>query len=125
MSWLSWVMKQSRTPFTSPQRTEHGMPYAVTCRAPGLSESWFYKWRDRKPAARQKRRAELTAKIREIHLRRVDTYGSPRVTLELRAADWQVRENTVAALMAQPGPGRPEPKRRRSPDQARQTPGGA
>jgi hypothetical protein len=29
--------------FIGSQRTKHGVPHAVTCRALGLSESWFYK----------------------------------------------------------------------------------
>ena len=79
------------------------MPYAVTCRALGLSESWFYKWRDRKPTPRQQGRAELAAKIREIVDASGGTYGSPRVTLELHTAGWQVGENTVARPPRGPG----------------------
>jgi transposase len=33
------------------QRTEHGVPHAVSCRALGLSESWFYKWHNHEDAA--------------------------------------------------------------------------
>ena len=62
------------------------MPHAVTCRALGLSESWYYKWRGREPTARQQRRAELAVKIREIFDASGGTYGSPRVTLDLYAA---------------------------------------
>jgi transposase InsO family protein len=100
--------------FISSQRTEHAVPHAVTCRALGLSESWFYKWRDRQPTARQQRRADLAAKIREIFDASGGTYGSPRVTLELHAAGWQVGENTVARLMAQLGLAGRRPRRRRS-----------
>lgn len=90
------------------------MPHAVTCRALGLSQSWFYKWRDRKPSPRELRRAELAAKIREIFDASGGTYGSPRVTQDLHAAGWRVGENTVAKLMAELGlAGRP-PKRRRN-----------
>ena len=100
--------------FISSQRTEHKVPHAVTCRALGVSQSWFYKWRDRPPTARQQRRAELAEKIREIFDASGGTYGSPRVTLELWAAGWQVGENTVAALMARLGlAGRMPPKRPR------------
>jgi putative transposase len=90
------------------------VPHAVTCRALGLSQSWFYKWRDRKPSPRELRRAELAAKIREIFDASGGTYGSPRVTQDLHAAGWRVGENTVAKLMAELGlAGRP-PKRRRN-----------
>jgi putative transposase len=33
--------------FVAAQRTEFGVPHAVTCRALEVSESWFYKWHDR------------------------------------------------------------------------------
>ena len=39
--------------FVASQRTEHGVPHAVCCRALELSESWFYKWRDRPPTPGQ------------------------------------------------------------------------
>jgi putative transposase len=100
--------------FISSQRTEHGVPHAVTCRALGLSESWYYKWRDRQPTARQQRRAELAVKIREIFDASGGTYGSPRVTFELQAAGWRVGENTVARLMAEFGRAGRKPKRRRN-----------
>lgn len=48
---------------------EHGFdagPGGFRGGALGLCESWFYKWRDRQPPARQQRRAELAVKIREV-----------------------------------------------------------
>src|SRR5204862_1204921 len=78
-----------------------------------VSESWFYKWRGRRPTARQRRREELAAKIREVFDASGATYGSPRVTQELRAAGWRVGENTVARLMADLGLAGRKPKRRR------------
>ena len=39
--------------FVASQRTEHGVPHALTCRALDVGESWFYKWRDRPPTPRQ------------------------------------------------------------------------
>jgi putative transposase len=100
--------------FISSQRTDHGVPHALSCRALGLSESWFYKWRDRPLTLRQTRRAELADTIREVFDDSGGTYGSPRVTLELWAAGWKVSENTVAQLMAELGLAGRKPKRRRS-----------
>jgi putative transposase len=99
--------------FISSQRTVHNVPHAVSCRALGLPESWFYKWRDRPPTSRQVRRAELADAIRKIFDASGGTYGSPRVTLDLWAAGWQVGENTVAKLMADLGLAGRKPRRRR------------
>lgn len=65
--------------FNGSQRTEHGVPHTVSCRALGLSESWFYKWHNRPPTPRQVRRAELAEKIREFFDASGGTYGSPRI----------------------------------------------
>jgi hypothetical protein len=62
--------------FIACQRTEYGVQHAVSCRALGLSESWFYKWRDRPPTRRQVRRVELADKIREFFEASGGTYGS-------------------------------------------------
>ena len=36
----------------------------MSCRLLGVSESWFYKWRNRQPTATERRRAELDFKVR-------------------------------------------------------------
>lgn len=100
--------------FIDSQRTDHNVPHTLACRALGVSQSWFYKWRGRKPTARQRRRADLDEAIRAIFEASGGTYGSPRVTLELREAGWRIGENTVAARMAALGLAGREPKRRRS-----------
>lgn len=103
--------------FVAAQRTDHGVPHAVSCRAVDLSESWFYKWRERKPTPRQRRRAALDAKVAEVFADSAGnpgTYGSPRVHAELRDQGWVVSEKTVAASMARQGlVARPGPRRRR------------
>jgi putative transposase len=85
------------------QRTEHKVPHAVACRALGVSESWFYKWRDRPPTPRQQRRARLDAAVRGSFDESGGSpgiYGSPRVLGDLLDAGWKVSAKTVAASMA-------------------------
>jgi transposase InsO family protein len=100
--------------FIGSQRTEHAVPHSVSCRALGLSESWYYKWRSRKPTARLVRRAELADRIGEFFAASGGTYGSPRITQDLRAGGHRVSENTVARLMAELGLAGRTPRRRRS-----------
>lgn len=85
------------------QRTDHGVPHAVSCRLLGVSESWFYKWRNRQPTSTQRRRAELDQKVRIAFETSGRTYGSPRVHAQLRADGEQVSKKTVAASMARQG----------------------
>ncbi|MGW4772631.1 transposase [Nocardia sp. NPDC004278] len=45
------------------QRAEHGIPAAVSCRALGVSQAWFHKWRKGDRSPRRKRRMALAATI--------------------------------------------------------------
>lgn len=103
--------------FIAGQRTEHQVPHAVSCRAPGVSESWFYKWR-RRPEQLTKsevRRAALAERVRYFFRRSGSTYGSPRITLDLWSEGWKVSVNTVAHIMAELGlQGRKPPRRRKN-----------
>ena len=102
--------------FVASQRTEHGVPHAFCCRVLGLSESWFYKWRDRPPTLRATRRAELDAAVKASFDESggtPGTYGSPRVFEDLVEAGWKVSVNTVAASMARQGLVGRCPKRKR------------
>ena len=102
--------------FIAAQRTEHRVPHAKCCRWLGLSESWFYKWHDRAPTARQQRRAALDAAVKasfEDSGGTPGTYGSPRVFADLAADGWKVSVNTVAASMVRQGLRGRSPKRRR------------
>jgi putative transposase len=87
------------TAFISSQRAEHQVPVRLSCRALGVSESWYFKHRDRPPTPAQRRHAALVEAVREAFTGSDGTYGSPRVTLELRAAGWRVSVNTVAQIM--------------------------
>jgi putative transposase len=46
--------------FIVAQRARHRVPCAISCRALGVSQSWFYKWRDGDRSPRHARRAQLT-----------------------------------------------------------------
>jgi len=89
--------------FIADQKTSHAVPVTVACRALEKSTSWFYKWRGRPGTARGVRRTVLATRITELFDASGKTYGSPRITLDLRAEGWQVSVNTVARLMAELG----------------------
>jgi len=95
------------------QRAEHGIPYATSCRALGVSPAWFYKWRDGDVSLRRARRRALAELIRALFGKHRGTYGSPRLTADLREAGWRVSEKTVASIMAELGlVARPKRRRR-------------
>lgn len=78
-------------------KTGENIPHRIACRAPGVSEAWFYKWRRRpaEPTKREIRRTALAEWIRCFFDRSGKTYGSPRITLDLWEEGWQVSQNTV------------------------------
>jgi putative transposase len=96
------------------QRDQHRVPHAVACRALGVSRSWFYKHKDGMLTARAARREALAAEVRRLFAAHRGTYGSPRITADLRAAGWKVSENTAAAIMREQGLAARRKKKRRS-----------
>jgi putative transposase len=79
------------------------VPYATACRALGVSQAWLYKWRHGDPSPQHARREQLKVEIARLFAQHRGTYGSPRITADLRAEGWRVSENTVAALMRELG----------------------
>ncbi|WP_410610124.1 IS3 family transposase [Amycolatopsis sp. lyj-109] len=73
----------------------------------GVSASGYYAYVKRAAAAaltpRQQRRADLAVKILDVHAESEGTYGSPRITAELRDRGETVNEKTVAKVMAELG----------------------
>jgi putative transposase len=65
------------------------------------------------PRAAEHAQAELVAEIRTIHADSAGTYGSPRVTHELRRRGWRVNHKRVERLMATHGIVGHRPRRRR------------
>jgi putative transposase len=74
-------------------------PVAMLCRMLGVSKSGYYAWRSRPPSKRSREDYALTEKIREVHHRSRETYGSPRVHAELRALGMRCGRRRVARLM--------------------------
>jgi putative transposase len=87
--------------FIAAQRAQHQVPQAVSCRALGVSPSWFYKWREGEVSVRRVRRRALAELVVTLFRRHRGTYGAPRLTAELRDMGWRVSQNTVARLMAE------------------------
>ena len=85
------------------QRDEHQIPHATSCRALGVSRSWFYKHQDARLPPRVQRRQRLKAEVARLFGAHDGKYGSPRITADLKDAGWRVSENTVAALMRELG----------------------
>jgi putative transposase len=79
------------------------LPVALLCRMLGVSKSGYHAWRQRPPSKRSREDATLTAKIREIHRRSRQTYGSPRVHAESRALGTRCGRKRVARLMCKAG----------------------
>jgi transposase InsO family protein len=100
--------------FIASQRDSHGVPQAVGCRALGVSQSWFYKWKGGQLPPRAARRERLEAEIARLFAVREGKDGSPRITAALREAGWRVSENTVAGLMREQGLAARRKKRRRA-----------
>ncbi len=89
--------------FIASQRAGYGVVNAVAWRALDVSESWFYKWRDRRPTRRDERRVSLDSAVRKSFEDCGGTYGSPRVHAGLVEAGWKVSVNSVAVSMVRQG----------------------
>lgn len=80
-----------------------GLPLEAVCDALDISRSGYYAWRNRPASSQSHRRAELAAKIHQVHADNRGVYGSPRIFKALRARGEQVSENTVVKLMQSQG----------------------
>lgn len=69
------------------------------CAVFAVSRSGYYAWAKSTGCARRHRDDELRAKIAVVYRQSRQTYGSPRVTIELQAQGEQVGRHRVARLM--------------------------
>lgn len=99
--------------FIVAQRVQHRVPHATSCRALGVSQGWFYKWRHGDASVQHARREQLKVDIIRLFASHHGTYGSPRITADLRDEGWRVSQNTVAAVMREQDLAARVPRRRR------------
>ena len=71
----------------------------MLCTLIGVSSSAYYAARHRPLSAQAQRQIELTAKIQHIHVASRQTYGAPRIYVELAEQKVSACKNTVAKLM--------------------------
>jgi hypothetical protein len=94
--------------FIADQRTEYGVPHAVTCDLLGVSRSWFYKWLARTAVAgpytdTERRRMAIDAAVKAAFVAADGRHGSPRLVNDLRSRGWRISEKTVANSMRRQG----------------------
>ena len=75
----------------------------LLCDTIEISRSGYYAWRKRPESERDQKNQALKARIRLIHEKSDGTYGSPRITAELRAEGTSCGKNRVARLMKEEG----------------------
>jgi putative transposase len=100
--------------FIAVQREQHQVPHAVSCRALGVSQSWFYKWARGDVSPARARRERLKAEVARLFRRHDGKCGSPRITADLKDGGWKVSVNTVARLMREQGLAARRGRRRRA-----------
>ena len=79
------------------------VPVRWACSAMSVSPRSYYQWRRRGEGARQRSDRRLLAEIRASFAQSDRTYGSPRVTKDLKALGYRVSEKRVARLMREAG----------------------
>jgi len=73
------------------------------CKVLKVSRSGYYSWVDHKPSKREVENRELLDQIVKIHKESKQTYGSPRITAELRSRHIYTSRPRVARMMKKAG----------------------
>ena len=87
-------------------RKAEGFPVAPACRTADVSTSAYYGWRDKVaggPTQAEWDEAIVVNEMYEVHRHLDDTYGSPRMTDELRRRGHGVNHKRTERLMARNG----------------------
>ena len=83
--------------FMDQHSSSHGVQ--KMCRVIEASRSGYYRWKRQPQSTRHKDNEKILMEIRAAHTRSRRTYGSPRITEDLRARGTMCGENRVARLM--------------------------
>lgn len=78
-------------------------PVTKLCKVLEVSESGYHAWRKRPPSKRATENARLTMHIKASFKKSRETYGSPRLTDELRDGGIATGRHRVARLMREAG----------------------
>ncbi len=73
------------------------------CRSLSVTESGYYNWLKRPPSKRAQENKVLLKRVKEIYELSDKTYGSPRITRDLREEGFNVSRPRVARLMRKEG----------------------
>lgn len=87
--------------FIQAQRQCHSV--VLLCASLNVSRSGFSAWLNRKPSRRQQTNNDVMKRIRQIHQRVNETYGSPRMHAELDHAGIKLSRSRVERLMRKAG----------------------
>ena len=104
--------KIKRYRFIDAEKTHY--PIAVLCDVMKVSRSGFYAWKERPT----KSNALLKVTIKSIHEESNGTYGSPRITQEMKNRNMPISHNTVSKFMRELGI-TGIPRRRRNPQSSK------
>jgi putative transposase len=78
-------------------------PVRRLCKVLGVSQSGYFAWKDRPASRRQREDMVLLAHVRSAFSLSNETYGSPRMTRELRDDGFAVGRRRTARLMRENG----------------------
>jgi putative transposase len=76
-----------------------GVTVKLLCDTVEVSRSGYYAWASRPESVRELENTRLMVRIRAIHAKSDNTYGSPRIAAALELEGLQCGENRVARLM--------------------------
>lgn len=97
----------------------------VLCRVLKVSRSGYYAWLTRPMSERERHAAEIVEAMRQIHVATMETYGSPRMHVELVESGFSISLGRVERLMKAHGIVAKQSKRHRRTHQHRVTQGPA